>query len=51
MGFMQSCLAGAVSPLMGLGSDALMTMGVGMVICTAIALVGVTFATRRLPQA
>lgn len=50
MGFMQSCLAGAVSPLMGLGSDALMTTGVGMVICTAIALVGVTFATRRLPQ-
>lgn len=49
MGFMQSLLAGLVSPLMGLGSDALLTMGIGMATCTTIALVGVIYATHRLP--
>lgn len=45
MGFTQSMCAGVVSPAMGLGSDMLLTMAVGMVVCTVVSLAGAYWAT------
>ncbi|WP_460490649.1 MFS transporter, partial [Corynebacterium nasicanis] len=46
MGFAQFGIAGLVSPLMGLGSDAGVTMATGMVTCFLVALGAALYATR-----
>lgn len=46
MGFGQSMLASAVSPLMGWGSNAALTMAIGMVCCSFISLCGLVASTR-----
>lgn len=46
MGFSQFGLAGLVSPLMGLGSDAGVTMALGMVVGSLVALSGALYAGR-----
>ena len=46
MGFGQSMLASAVSPLMGWGSNAALTMAIGMVCCSFISLCGLVVSTR-----
>lgn len=46
MGFSQFGLAGLVSPLMGLGSDAGVTMAAGMVTCSVIATLSALYAGR-----
>ncbi|HBC8575935.1 TPA: multidrug effflux MFS transporter [Corynebacterium striatum] len=47
IGFVQSILAGMVSPLMGLGNNPALTMGIGMVGCSAIAVCGAFAALRK----
>ncbi|HAT1243125.1 TPA: multidrug effflux MFS transporter [Corynebacterium striatum] len=47
IGFVQSILAGMVSPLMGLGNNPALTMGIGMVVCSAIAVCGAFAALRK----
>lgn len=47
IGFVQSILAGVVSPLMGLGNNPALTMGIGMVVCSAIAVCGAFAALRK----
>lgn len=51
MGFMQFGLAAGVSPLMGLGSSAALTMSIGMVVCAVISLGGQVYATRAQDRA
>lgn len=46
MGFGQSMLASAISPLMGWGSNAALTMATGMVCCSFISLCGLAVSTR-----
>lgn len=46
MGFGQSLLASAISPLMGWGSNAALTMATGMVCCSFISLCGLVVSTR-----
>lgn len=46
MGAAQFGIAGLVSPLMGLGPDAGVTMAIGMVVCFAVALAAAIYATR-----
>ncbi|OFK67575.1 MULTISPECIES: multidrug effflux MFS transporter [unclassified Corynebacterium] len=46
MGFGQSMLASAISPLMGWGSNAALTMAIGMVCCSFISLCGLVVSTR-----
>ncbi|MFH6890864.1 multidrug effflux MFS transporter [Corynebacterium aurimucosum] len=46
MGFGQSMLASAISPLMGWGSNAALTMAIGMVCCSFISLYGLVVSTR-----
>lgn len=46
MGFGQSMLASAISPLMGWGSNAALTMAIGMVCCSFISLCGLVASTR-----
>ena len=46
MGFGQSLLASAISPLMGWGSNAALTMAIGMVSCSFISLCGLVASTR-----
>ncbi|MCL8494002.1 multidrug effflux MFS transporter [Corynebacterium sp. B5-R-101] len=46
MGFGQSLLASAISPLMGWGSNAALTMAIGMVCCSFISLCGLVASTR-----
>ena len=46
MGAAQFGIAGLVSPLMGLGPDAGVTMAIGMVVCFAVALAAAVYATR-----
>ncbi|MGV0329433.1 multidrug effflux MFS transporter [Corynebacterium aurimucosum] len=46
MGFGQSLLASAISPLMGWGSNAALTMAIGMVCCSFISLCGLVVSTR-----
>ncbi|MTD98399.1 multidrug effflux MFS transporter [Corynebacterium guaraldiae] len=46
MGFGQSLLASAISPLMGWGSNAALTMATGMVCCSFISLFGLAVSTR-----
>lgn len=47
IGFVQSILAGVVSPLMGLGNNPALMMGIGMVVCSAIAVCGAFAALRK----
>lgn len=51
MGFMQFGLAAGVSPLMGLGSSAAVTMAIGMVVCVVISFGGQLYATRAQTRA
>ncbi|WP_339016937.1 multidrug effflux MFS transporter [Corynebacterium hesseae] len=46
MGFGQSLLASAISPLMGWGSNAALTMAIGMVCCSFISLCGLVASAR-----
>ncbi|WP_412100033.1 multidrug effflux MFS transporter [Corynebacterium aurimucosum] len=46
MGFGQSLLASAISPLMGWGLNAALTMAIGMVCCSFISLCGLVASTR-----
>ncbi len=46
MGFGQSLLASVVSPLMGLGSSPALTMALGMVACSLVALCGLCISSR-----
>ncbi|OFO97587.1 multidrug effflux MFS transporter [Corynebacterium sp. HMSC034H07] len=46
MGFGQSMLASVISPLMGWGSNAALTMAIGMVCCSFISLCGLVASTR-----
>ncbi|WP_083321613.1 multidrug effflux MFS transporter [Corynebacterium sp. HMSC036D02] len=46
MGFGQSMLASVISPLMGWGSNAALTMATGMVCCSFISLCGLAVSTR-----
>lgn len=46
MGFVQSLLGALVSPIMGLGSDAVLTMALGMAVCSGLGAVGAFAATR-----
>lgn len=47
MGFLQFGAAAVVSPLMGLGPDAALTMAIGMVACAFLSLAGQLYAGRR----
>lgn len=51
MGFLQFGLAAAVSPLMGLGSNAALTMSIGMVACVLVSLGGQLYAARAQARA
>lgn len=46
MGFLQFGLAAVVSPVMGLGPNAALTMSIGMVVCVSISLGGQVYAAR-----
>ena len=46
MGFGQSLLASVVSPFMGLGSNPALTMALGMVACSLVALCGLCISSR-----
>lgn len=46
MGFLQFGLAAVVSPLMGLGDNAALTMSIGMVVCVFVSLAGQFYAGR-----
>lgn len=48
MGFLQFALGAAVSPFMGLGANAALTMAVGMVACVLVSLAGQVYAGRRV---
>lgn len=48
MGFLQFALGAAVSPFMGLGANAALTMAVGMVACVLASLLGQVYAGRRI---
>ncbi len=50
MGFLQFGFAGLVSPLVGLGSDAGVSMAVGMVSCAVLATLGAVYAGRHRAQ-
>ncbi|MDY3126975.1 MAG: multidrug effflux MFS transporter [Corynebacterium sp.] len=49
MGCAQAGIAGAASPLMGLGGNPLLTMSGGMVVCALIATAGMAYARRVNP--
>lgn len=48
LGFVQFCFAGAISPMMSIGSNAVVTMATSMVVCSCIAAVGALLGTRGL---
>ena len=47
MGFLQFTMGAVVSPFMGLGANAALTMAVGMVVCVLISLAGSLYAGGR----
>lgn len=48
MGFLQFALGAAVSPFMGLGENAALTMAIGMAVCVLISLAGQVYGGRQL---
>lgn len=47
MGFLQFGIAGIVSPLVGLGANAGLSMALGMVVCSALAMLGAAYAGKH----